>query len=522
MVLNCFYNLEQSFKGLVHRQQPLITLPIVCFTAVLLQKAIPTPIYREIAMFIVEKHFVTAVIPILQMKNGVNTHASPQAQNQSHAAANIVSRQPIDGMEASETADLSPRELAQRKMQQAADDSPAVKKLGILQKMADNSPAVKKLNILQKMADSHMGEKITPPTALPGGWTVASGIIQQQAAVPIQRKENRTGLPDTLKSGIEHLSGYSLDDVQVHYNSPAPAQLQAHAYAQGSNIHVAPGQEKHLAHEAWHVVQQKQGRVSATTQLKGFSINDHSVLENEADEMGNKAMQFKSFPSQPQFLSAKANTGPPPLQLAVAKPVYSGTGGHSTGVTLVANKNDTMEAGSAPNVDVTGFDKLNTLGLVANGGDNNHTWIKFHVFNQIGGGSGTNANNLTPASQKANHAKSWNKLEKNIKMYLEDAHNTVHKGKVLADKVEFTATVGYHAARTIYWKNVKTGAKETTDSAHHPNAIDATLKVNWAEIGLVDKTYTSNLAVADGLFRPEDNPHADWQAFTDAARTIPA
>ncbi|MEM7041075.1 MAG: DUF4157 domain-containing protein [Bacteroidota bacterium] len=36
---------------------------------------------------------------------------------------------------------------------------------------------------------------------------------------------------------------------------------QAHAYDQGTDIHIGPGQEKHLPHEAWHVVQQKQGRV---------------------------------------------------------------------------------------------------------------------------------------------------------------------------------------------------------------------------------------------------------------------
>ena len=58
-----------------------------------------------------------------------------------------------------------------------------------------------------------------------------------------------------------------MDYIKVHYNSPHPAILQAHAYAQGSDIHVAPGQEKHLPHEGWHVVQQKQGRVKPTRQL---------------------------------------------------------------------------------------------------------------------------------------------------------------------------------------------------------------------------------------------------------------
>ncbi|MBU2071880.1 MAG: DUF4157 domain-containing protein [Gammaproteobacteria bacterium] len=116
------------------------------------------------------------------------------------------------------------------------------------------------------------------------------------AAVVSQRQaesRNNTGMPDQLKSGIERLSGHAMDDVKVHYNSAKPAAMQAHAYAQGTDIHIAPGQEKHLPHEAWHVAQQKQGRVKATTQLKGEAINDDPGLEHEADVMGAKALQCK-------------------------------------------------------------------------------------------------------------------------------------------------------------------------------------------------------------------------------------
>ena len=104
---------------------------------------------------------------------------------------------------------------------------------------------------------------------------------------------NTTGLPDGLKSGIEALSGISMDGVNVDYNSPQPAQLNALAYAQGRDIHVAPGQERHLPHEAWHVVQQAQGRVKPTMQLKdGVPVNDDEGLEHEADVMGAKAFQM--------------------------------------------------------------------------------------------------------------------------------------------------------------------------------------------------------------------------------------
>lgn len=117
------------------------------------------------------------------------------------------------------------------------------------------------------------------------------GQAVREENAPPQGKENTTGLPDTLKASVEQISGLSMDDVQVHYNSSQPAQVQALAYTQGTEIHVGPGQEKHLAHEAWHVVQQKQGRVKPTIQAKGMAINDDRALEKEADRMGDKASQ---------------------------------------------------------------------------------------------------------------------------------------------------------------------------------------------------------------------------------------
>ena len=147
---------------------------------------------------------------------------------------------------------------------QFADHRPEALQLKQLQSMANNSPQSQQLVQLQQMANAF--------------------TAKNQA--PIQKQANKTGLPDSLKSGIENLSGYSMDDVKVHYNSNKPAQLDA----QGSDIHVASGQEKHLPHEAWHVVQQKQGRVKPTLQLKGnVTINDDTGLEKEADVMGGES-----------------------------------------------------------------------------------------------------------------------------------------------------------------------------------------------------------------------------------------
>ncbi|MCO7223279.1 DUF4157 domain-containing protein [Pleionea sp. CnH1-48] len=120
---------------------------------------------------------------------------------------------------------------------------------------------------------------------------IANGTSQANTSEPGSHKVN--GLPTQLKSNIEQLSGYSMDDVKVHYNSFKPIQLQAHAYAQGNDIHIAPGQDKHLPHEAWHVVQQKQGRVNPTMQMKNnVALNDDKHLEDEADTMGAKAMSL--------------------------------------------------------------------------------------------------------------------------------------------------------------------------------------------------------------------------------------
>ena len=130
-------------------------------------------------------------------------------------------------------------------------------------------------------------EKILALQRTAGNQAVQRLLAQRQAQTattapkPAEARPNRTGMPDGLKTGVETLSGISLDDVRVHTNSPKPAQLNALAYTQGTDIHVAPGQEEHLPHEAWHVVQQKQGRVQPTMQMKeGVPVNDDKGLEH--------------------------------------------------------------------------------------------------------------------------------------------------------------------------------------------------------------------------------------------------
>ena len=116
-------------------------------------------------------------------------------------------------------------------------------------------------------------------------------LMQGKFETP-EQKRNETGMSDNLKAGIEDLSGFAMDDVRVHYNSPEPATVQALAYTQGTDIYVAPGQEQHLPHEAWHVAQQMAGRVEPTTEVSGLPVNDCIELEHEADVMGARANNY--------------------------------------------------------------------------------------------------------------------------------------------------------------------------------------------------------------------------------------
>ena len=188
----------------------------------------------------------------------MSTHADKQQQDNSHSEANAAAQKQSGSESAFQFADNRAESKAQT----------------ILQKLAAESPQQQQTAQMQAVVDSHSA--------------------QQQSIIQNKENDNKTGLPDNLKSGMENLSGISLDGVKVHQNSAKPAEVGAHAYAQGTDIHVAPGQMQHLPHEAWHVVQQAQGRVKPTTTVAGMAVNDNPSLEKEADVMGAKSLQMKS------------------------------------------------------------------------------------------------------------------------------------------------------------------------------------------------------------------------------------
>lgn len=120
-------------------------------------------------------------------------------------------------------------------------------------------------------------------------------------------EKDKTGIPALMKTKFERSSGFSFDDVRVHYNSEKPAQLHAHAYTQGNEVYVAPGQEKHLPHELGHVVQQKSNAVQPTGEISGMPLNDDEAMESGADKLAELAENSEESGEAP--LQAKAKDG---------------------------------------------------------------------------------------------------------------------------------------------------------------------------------------------------------------------
>ncbi len=217
-------------------------------------------------------------------------------------------------------------------VQKAEEEEPLQAKFETVQKVEEEEPLQGKFEPVQKAEEEEpLQGKFgsTPAQKKEAGVNAFQLKTKDSGSATAQLEDggagaaNKTGMPSTLKSGIENLSGFNMDDVKVHYNSDKPKQLQAHAYAQGTDIHIGPGQEKHLPHEAWHVAQQKQGRVEPTIQMKqGVPVNDDKGLENEADVMGaqaahtgaqliaQKAVQRKSAVQPRQSISGR------PIQFA--------------------------------------------------------------------------------------------------------------------------------------------------------------------------------------------------------------
>lgn len=223
-----------------------------------------------------------------ERRSAANAHASAQLRHSPTTAMPDVRAASLAQLQHQERASNS-SQVAQ--LQARADLMAAHSVDAPVQCVEDEELMQGKFGAAQRMEDEELLQGKFEPVQRMEDEELLQGKFGAQSTVQLAGKSNDTGMPNQLKSGIESLSGMSMDHVKVHYNSDKPAQLNAHAYAQGSDIHMAPGQEQHLPHEAWHVVQQMQGRVKPTMQMKGdVQVNDDVGLETEADVMGAKAL----------------------------------------------------------------------------------------------------------------------------------------------------------------------------------------------------------------------------------------
>jgi Domain of unknown function (DUF4157) len=139
-----------------------------------------------------------------------------------------------------------------------------------------------------------------------------SSAVASEEGPTIQRKSDGAGtgddagaappggsgdaLPPDLCADMESAFNTDFSAVRVHESAQA-ASLGALAFTQGTDIHFAPGQyDPHseggrqlLGHELAHVVQQRAGRVAATSDIGGVPLNDEPALEQEADDLGARA-----------------------------------------------------------------------------------------------------------------------------------------------------------------------------------------------------------------------------------------
>ncbi|MFN6337409.1 MAG: hypothetical protein ACK41W_01580 [Cyanobacteriota bacterium] len=263
----------------------------------------------------------------------MNAHADKTAETKSRSLANGSPKRQGKKGAAVQLADNRPEAAALMKMQELANNSPRVSQLRSLQELATNSHQAKQATQFQALADPTAPLPIQQKTANANAQRAQDPLeddeLVHSKALIAQRqpnetdskpRENNTGLPENLKAGTEALTGPSLDHLRIHYNA---AQLNALTYVQGIDVHLAPGQERHLPQEAWHLVQQSQGRVRPTMQLKdGVPANDDAGLERKADVMGGRAaivgpsgqleerVKVTNPPTQQHFSGDQYKTGP--------------------------------------------------------------------------------------------------------------------------------------------------------------------------------------------------------------------
>ncbi|MCU0350633.1 MAG: DUF4157 domain-containing protein [Flavobacterium sp.] len=108
-------------------------------------------------------------------------------------------------------------------------------------------------------------------------------------------------MPEEVQAKMENSFGEDFSNVAIHDNSTKADDMGAKAFAQGKDVHFAPGEfqpnskegQELIGHELTHVVQQKEGKVHGGEVHGKDMVNQNPALEKEADDAGKLASEGK-------------------------------------------------------------------------------------------------------------------------------------------------------------------------------------------------------------------------------------
>ena len=181
----------------------------------------------------------SSVSESVALRKGLSFPAVPALQRQGTEEELQMKKIPAQLMEEEE-----PLQGKFETVQKIEEEEPLQGKFETIQKVEEEEPLQGKFETVQKVEEEEplQGkfetiQKVEEEEPLQGKFETIQKVEEEephqgkfetiQKVEPPKNTSKQNGLPGNLKSGIEQLSGYSMDDVKVHYNSSQPAQLQA-------------------------------------------------------------------------------------------------------------------------------------------------------------------------------------------------------------------------------------------------------------------------------------------------------
>lgn len=196
---------------------------------------------------------------------------------------------------------------------------------------------------------------------------------------------------DSRVAAIEKKHHISLSDVHIHYHSSLPKKFDTEALTFGNDIHIAAGKQQHMEHELGHYLQQRQGLVKPTHYEHNLPVNAQPYLEQCAS-------QFSSSTTQRSIITPIIQKAPPAPPAVPTKPDFDYTPLNISGfqvahISIILNqkgRKDTIK-GSAPTALLPGGQYFNHQYAA-------FKFVRFHLVNELLGGSGRDDRNLIPTS----------------------------------------------------------------------------------------------------------------------------